>query len=263
MSEPAAGPSSTAAPGALGHFLLGALLSGIVGTALAGLVFYGLVVGFLYVEHTVHGANQERITIPELADVALTPPIASLDLVPPTGKQDAPFDIDYLGKCHRLAWDAVETGNVVPTLLAMAVAAAALCMSVGLVAALARRVVAAVCHAWLGGLALLAALTAAWVVFAHFHLAYEAPWQLNAQGRLLLYAAVAGVNLLWTSLAGSRLRAFLFTFGAALAGEIFVLGLPPERVTTTVLWHSCLFLFVPAAYGWIVVERGESKGFIG
>ena len=88
------------------------------------------------------------------------------------------------------------------------------------------------------------------------------PFELDAQGRLLVYTAVAALNLWWISVAGFRFRALLFIVATAVVGEALQLGLPPAMWTTTALWHVSLFLFVPTGYAWLAVERGETKNII-
>lgn len=247
---------------ALAHFLVAGLLTGVLGVAVSALVFYLTVLGLLYAEQPVHGSAQESIALPRLAGVALTPPIRPVDLAPPPDKQPHWLDTDYLRECFGLLRGAVARDDLVWTLAAWTAAAALFAMAVGLLGATLRAVSADASGPFFGVVALLAAVAAAGVLLADFQFQIELPFDVNALGRLILYAVVAAASLLWISIVGFRLRALLYTLATVLTGEALVLGFPPEAWTTTALWHACLFLCVPAGYGWLAVERGELKKVI-
>ena len=265
MVEPqaaTASPTGASFFGTLGHFIKGGLLGGALGLVFAGLVFYVLVIGFLYCEQPIHGAAQTAIAIPYVDGAVLTPPIAALDLEPPDGKQDKSIDMDYLAACWDLFWAAVDNPNVLRALAVWAAVAALFGLAVGVVGSLVRVAYGEYLSPLWGFFALLAALAGIGVLVAHFHYQMELPLPMDDQGRLLLYTAVTLMNLLWISTAGFRFRALLFILATVVVGEGLNLGLPPPAWTTTALWHACLFLFVPAGYGWLAVERGQDKGII-
>jgi hypothetical protein len=247
---------------AMTHFVFAGALSGVVGLAFSALVFYVLVLGLLYSEQPVHGSAQETIELPEVADYMLTLPIAAIDLEPPPDRQPGWLDTDYLGECLGLLRIALAQENLAWTLTLWAVVAAGFAIAVGILGATLRAVSGIYFGPIIGVAALATALGVIGVLIAHFQYQVEMPYDLNSQGRLVLYAVAAGMNLLWISIVGFRLRALLFTLAAVVTGEILVLGIPPETCTTTALWHSCLFLFVPAGYGWLVVERAQMKEII-
>ena len=265
MVEPQAAPANPSGPSALrtlGHFLRGGLLGGVVGCAFAVLLFYLLVLGFLYAGQAVQGADQEKIAIPHLPDVVLTPPIAPVDLEPPSGKQDKAVDVDYLGACWGRIWEGIDLGKTWPTLAAWTGVAALFGLAIGLTGALLQLLLG---HYWsplLGVLALCTALAGIGVFVSRDQLPITLPFELDSQGRLLIYTAVATMNLWWISIAGFRFRALLFILATVLVGEALQLGLPPDKWTTTALWHACLFLFVPTGYAWLAVERGQTKNII-
>lgn len=247
---------------ALAHFLVAGLLTGVLGVAVSALVFYLTVLGLLHAEQPVHGSAQVSIELPQLAGVALTPPIRPVDLAPPPDKQPRWLDADYLRDCFGLLRSAVARDDLAWTMAAWAGTAALLAMAVGLLGATVRSVSGAAAGPFVGVLALLAAVAAGGVLIAHFQYQVVLPFDIDALGRLVLYAGVAALNLLWISIVGFRLRALLYTLATVLTGEALVLGFPPEAWTTTALWHACLFLCVPAGYGWLAVERGELKKVI-
>ncbi|MCI0681662.1 MAG: hypothetical protein L0Y71_06130 [Gemmataceae bacterium] len=251
-------------PRAVGHFLFAGLLSGFLGAAVAALLFYLLVLGLLYAERPVQGAAQEAIEVPHVSDVVLSPPIAAQDLTPPPGKLPQFFDGDYLNECFGLLQSAVDQNNVLWTLGAWAAAAMAFAVAIGVLGAVMRGISARILGPLFGILALLATLAGIGALVAHFYYQVEIPFEfeLNALGRLYLYAIVTGTSLLWISIVGFRLRALLFAVATVLTGEALVLGMPPDACTTTALWHVSLFVVVPAAYGWLAVERGELKQII-
>jgi len=247
---------------ALTHFVFAGILSGVVGLAFSALVFYVLVLGLLYAEQPIQGSSQETIELPEVPGIVLTPPIAPLDLEPPAGKQAGWFDADYLSECFGVMRRGLEQDTLPWTLAAWAAVAAALAVAVGIVAAMVRAVSGNALGPFVGIVALLASVGAIGVLIAHFQYEIALPCDVNSESRLILYAVVAGVNLLWISIVGFRLRALLFILAVVLTGEALVLGIPPEACTTTALWRGCLFLCVPAGYGWLAVERGELKQII-
>lgn len=247
---------------ALSHFVFAGVTSGVLGLAGSALVFYLLVLGLLYAEKPVHGSAQETIELPQVPEIVLTPPIGPVDLEPPPGKQPQWLDADYLSECFAALRSALEHDKLAWTLAAWAVAAGLFTMAVGFLAAIVRAVSSDALGPFFGLLALLTVLGAVGVLVARIHYQVELPFEFNAPGRLIVYAIVAAVNLLWISVVGFRLRALLFTLAAVLTGETLVLGIPAEACTTTALWHACIFLFVPAGYGWLVVERGEMKEII-
>ena len=244
------------------HFVFAGALSGVIGLAFSALVFYVLVLGLLYAEQPVQGSSQEKIELPELPDVVLTPPVARIDLEPPPGKQPGWLDTDHLSECFGVLRSALDQDNLAWTWAVWAVVAAAFAMAVGILGVTIRAVSGNRLGPIIGVLALLTAVGAIGVLIAHFQYQVELPYDVNSQGRLVVYAVVAGVNLLWISIVGFRLRALLFTLAVVLTGESLILGIPPAAWTTTALWHGCLFLCVPAGYGWLVVERAEMKKII-
>lgn len=257
-TETPAGPSAIHT---LVHFLRGGLLGGIIGLAFAALLFCLLAVGFLYAGQTVHGAEQQNIVIPQVPQLTLTPPITAVDLEPPEGKQEG-FDAAHLEACWRLVLQAVEIQTTWWTLVSWAAVAGAFGFAVGLIGAILQLLLG---HYWspmFGVLALLAALAGIGLFVAHDHFQFSLPMELDAQGRLLVYTAVATVSLWWISIAGFRFRALLYVVATVLVGELLPHGLPPDQWTTTALWHFSVFLFVPTGYAWLAVERGQTKNII-
>ena len=247
---------------ALVHYLVGGLVGALLGLAFAALVFYLVVLGFLYSQTPIHGATQETVILPNLADFPLTPPIAPVDLEPPEGKTDAAIDTDYLGACWQLLMTAVDARKVGSDLLAWAIVAGIFGLAMGLIGVLSHFAFGQYYSPIFGIVALLAALAGIGIFVSRIQFEIELPIQLNVEGRLIIYGAVAALNLLWLSVAGFRFRAILFILTTVLVGEGLTMGLPPETWTTTAMWHACLFLFVPTGYAWRVVERAKQKGIL-
>ncbi|GEM_PF-6409737 len=265
MAEAQAAPSSPPGPSALrtlAHFLRGGLLGGVVGLAFAALLFYLLVLGFLYAQQAVHGSGQEKIALPHLPDIVLTPPFTPVNLEPPTGKQEGAIDTDYLGACWRLVWETADLEKNWWTLAAWMGVAGLFGLAVGLIGAILQLLLGEYWSPLLGILALLTALAGTGVFISRDQFQLPLPFELDSQGRLLIYSVVASMNLWWISVAGFRFRALLFILATVVVGEALPLGLPPATWTTTALWHASLFLFVPAGYAWLAVERAQSKNII-
>ncbi len=247
---------------ALRHFFVAGLLAGILGVAFSALVFYLVVLGLLYAEQPLHGAGQTAIAIPNLPEIALAPPLAAVDLTPPPGKRVEGFDTDYLGACARLVWEAAWREDAGLTLLAWAAAAVVAALAIGFVGLLLRLLIGIRIGPFFGILALLVSAAGILILVGRFHFQWELSFELDAPGRLVLYATVAGAGLLWITIVGFRVRALLFSVVTALVGEALVFGMPPPVWTTTAIWHVSLFLLVPTGYAWLVVERGEEKRLI-
>jgi hypothetical protein len=259
-------PAGPSAMQTLVHYVRGGLIGGVFGLAFAALMFGLLLVGFLYAGQTIHGKEQPQIVVPlqtvvpQLPQVVLTPPITAVDLEPPEGKQEG-FDAAYLEACWRLVWQAVEIETTWRTLLIWAAVAGAFGLVVGLIGALFKLIFSTYWSPVFGILAFLAAAAGIGLFVAHdyFQMTLPIDFELDAQARLLVYAAVAALNLLWISIAGFRFRALLFIVLTVLAGELLPHGLPPDQWTTAMLWHVSVFLFVPTGYAWLAVERAEAK----
>lgn len=246
----------------LGHFLFGGLKGGLVGLVLAALIFYIVVLGLLYAEQPVLGGAQESVPLPNLNGIALAPPIPANDYQPPALERTALFDGDYFLACWEKVWPEIATQDVGMMLLAWVGAACLGCMALGVLSTILRFIFFSAGGIVFGILAFVVTLAAIGALVAHFTFGHELPLELNVQGRLLLYAAVAVANLVWISMAGFRLRAVLYTLATVATGELLVLGLPTQALTTTALWHGCLFLFVPTGYAWLAVEKGQFKEII-
>lgn len=265
MPDPQGKPPEPTGPSAfqtLFHYLFGGVVGATLGLAFATLVFYVSVLGFLYAEQPIHGAEPETVTIAQFPEMPFEPPIARVEFAPPEGKQDTAFDADYLGRCWRQISTSLDIRKVAWDLAAWAIAAAAFGLAVGFVGAILQIVLGYYWSPLLGILALLAALAGIGLFVAQDQLALSLPFDLNVEARLVIYAAVAALNLLWISVAGFRFRALLYILTTVVVGEGLKLGLPPQAWTTTALWHACLFLFIPAGYGWRAVERAQQKGII-
>jgi hypothetical protein len=255
-------PSRIPLGAALRHFVVAGLLAGILGVVFSALVFYLLVLGLLYAEQPVHGANQVPLPIPHLPEIVLSPPLFALDLNPPPGKREEGFDSDYLGACARLIGEATWREDVGLTLLAWAAVTVAAALALGIVGLLIRLLLGARAGPFFGILALLVALAAMTLLVGCFRFHWQLPLDLDVPGRLVVYAAVALTGAIWITIVGFRFRAILLPVVTVLVGEALVFGLPPPVWTTTALWHFSLFLMVPTGYAWLVVERGEQKRVI-
>jgi len=255
-------PPGPSAMGTLVHYLIGGACGAVLGAVFAALVFYLTVLGFLYAQQPVQGADPETVNLPQLPDYPLEPPIARADFQPPEGKQDAALDTDYLKACWHQLMAPLDIKQVGMAFAAWAVAAAAFGLAVGLVGAVLQLLFGQYWSPLLGILALLAALAGIGLFVAQDQFAVQLPLDINIEARLIIYASVAALNLLWMSIAGFRFRALLFILATVVVGEAMKLGLPPAAWTTTALWHACLFFFIPAGYGWRAVERAQQKGIL-
>src|SRR5262245_3875527 len=259
-------PTGPSAMQTLVHYVRGGLIGGIFCLSVSALFFGLLLVGFLYAGQTIHGKDQPQIVVPletvvpKAPSLVLTPPITAVDVEPPEGKQEG-FDAAYLEACWRLVWQAIEIESTWWTLVIWAAVAGAFGLAVGLIGALFKLIFSTYWSPLFGILAFLAAVAGIGLFVAHDYLQMTLPinFELDAQARLLVYAAVATLNLLWISIAGFRFRALLFIILTVLAGEVLPHGLPPDQWTTAMLWHFSVFLFVPTGYAWLAVERAEAK----
>jgi hypothetical protein len=224
--------------GALVHGLWAGVLGSLLGLVFACLCFWVTIASFLYFDKPVSAEDAAPRLLPL--------PVAARQIDPPPGSK---ADKDYPLKCLAAVWQAVTDGAVGRALLGWFALGCLFGVPVSVCCQFARLLLS---PAW-GRFPEAASVLLLFGTTAALYLRPAA----DEQVRLGFYGALLGLNLLWMSLTGFRLRALAYALAAVLAGELRGVAFPLAVIPATALWLGFLFVFFHASFAAFALEYAE------